>query len=237
VAPAHFSLFVNFTVAQGTARVACVADSKKAYDPKTDFYKGFRERAVRQLVDGWSAQAFRKSLQEVKAPGKQASYEACRVGLTHWARNKAITASRAPNKIWEAAGLEVKVNPELRLTVDENKYVVKLYFKAPELTSARRENMLFLLSETAPQGVEAGILDVRRGELITAQEQDPNLDALISRMPLRSQLCFSLGSPSPNPDLRPRGCDKAVRSHHGGIPLVESRRRTGPVSRSFLPAR
>ncbi len=134
---------------------------------------------MRQLVDGWNVQAFRKLLQEVKTPGKQASYEACRVGLTPWARNKVITASRAPNKIWEAAGLEVKVNPELRLTVDGEKYVVKLYFKAPELTAARRENMLFLLSETAPQGIEAAILDARRGELITAQEQDTNLDALM----------------------------------------------------------
>lgn len=179
MALAHFSLFIEFTVAQGIARVVCVADSKKAYDPRTDFYKGFRERAVKQLVKGWNAQAFRKSVQEAKASGKQASYEACRDGLIRWARNKTITASRAPNKIWEAAGLEVKVNPELRLTIDQKKYVVKLYFKAPELTAARQENMLFLLSETAPQGVEAAILDVRRGELVTAQEQDPNLDALM----------------------------------------------------------
>lgn len=175
----HLSAFVDFTVAQGTARVACVSDSNREYDPRTDFYKGLRERTVRQFIEGWNAQAFRRSVKEVKNPRKQASYEACRAGLTQWARGKTITASRAPNRTWEAAGLQVKVNPELRLTVDEEKYVVKLYFKADEMTAARRENTLFLLSETAPQGVDAAILDARRGELITAQEQDPNLDALM----------------------------------------------------------
>ena len=173
------SLFVEFTVAQGTTRVACVGDTEREYDPRADFYKGLRERTVRQFVDGWNAQAFRRLMQEVKTPREQASYEACRTGLTQWARNKTITASRAPNKNWEAAGLEVRVNPELRLTVDGEKYVVKLYFKADELTAARRENTLFLLSETAPQGIEAAILDARRGELITLQEQDPSLDALM----------------------------------------------------------
>jgi hypothetical protein len=172
-------MFVEFTVAQGTARVDCVADSKREYDPKTDFYKGLRERSIRQFVDGWNAQEFRRRVREVKTPNKQASYEACRAHLTRWAQNKAISATRASNRNWEAAGLEVRVNPELRMTIDGTKYVVKLYFKADELTTARRENMLFLLSETAPQGVDAAILDARRGELIVAGEADPNLDALL----------------------------------------------------------
>lgn len=175
----HMGIFVEFTVAQGTARVDCVADSKRDYDPRTDFYKGFRERAIRQLVDGWDAQEFRRSVREVKTPNKLASYEACRAGLTRWAQSRSIVATKAPNKNWEAAGLEVRVNPELRLTIDGEKYVVKLYFKADELTAARRENTLFLLSETAPQGVQAAILDVRRSRLIAAGNSDPNLDALL----------------------------------------------------------
>jgi hypothetical protein len=179
MASVHLSLFIDFTVAQGTARVACAVDLKKDYDPKRDFYKGFRERAVSQLVAGWDSQVFRRLIKEVKTPGKQASYEACRAGLTQWARNKVLVGSKAQNTIWEAAGLEVKVNPELRLTINGEKYVVKLYFKAEELSVSRRENTLFLLSETAPHGVEAAILDVRRGRLITVQGQDPNLDALM----------------------------------------------------------
>jgi hypothetical protein len=173
------SLFVEFTVAQGTSRVARVADSKRDYDPKFDFYKAFRERAVRQLVAGWSAQSFRRSLQEVRNPRKQASYEACRAGLTRWTRSKELDARRAQNGTWEAAGLEVRVNPELRLVADGKRYLVKLYFKAEEISAGRLDNTLFLLSEIAPKGVEAAILDTRRGKLITSGEMDPALDALL----------------------------------------------------------
>ncbi|HYP56412.1 MAG TPA: hypothetical protein VEQ41_08970 [Solirubrobacterales bacterium] len=175
----HMGIFVEFTVAQGTARVECVADSKRDYDPRTDFYKGLRERTIKQFVGGWDAQEFRRLVREVKTPNKQASYETCRANLTKWAQNKDITASKAPNRNWEAAGLQVRVNPELRMTIDEKKYVVKLYFKADELTASRRENALYLLAETAPQGVDAAILDIRRRKLLIAGEPDPNLDALL----------------------------------------------------------
>jgi len=174
------SMFVEFTVAQGTSRVACVADSKRDYDPRFDFYKGFRERAVRQLVQGWNSQAFRASLREVRNARKQASYEECRAGLTKWARNKNLSARRAHNGTWEAAGLEIRVNPELRLVVDGDKFLVKLYFKAEEISASRLENTLFLLSEVAPKGATAAILDTRRGQLLTGSDQDPTLDALLS---------------------------------------------------------
>jgi hypothetical protein len=174
------STFVEFTVAQGTARVALARASGDDYDPRRDFYKGLRERAIRQFANGWSAAEFRRSLREVRNPRKQASYEACRRGLTQWARGRQIVASRARPSLWEAGGLDIRVNPELRLTVDGRRFAVKLYFKADELTPARRENTLFLLAETAPQGVEAGILDARRGHLVTEDEQDPALDARLA---------------------------------------------------------
>lgn len=173
------STFVDFTVAQGTARVGAVASSEEDYDPRKDFYKGFRERAIRQFIDGWNARQFRQSLKPVMTPRKQNSYEACRSGITQWARNKAIAGKRGSPVNWEAAGLAVRVNPELRLTVDGKRLVVKLYFKAPEMSAPRRENTLFLLSETAPQGFTAAILDAQRGELMTAGELDPDIDALL----------------------------------------------------------
>src|ERR1700744_4514816 len=156
------STFVEFTVAQGTARGATVGSTATDYDPRRDFYKGLRERTVRQLVDGWDAQELRRSLREGANPRKQASYEACRRGLSRWAAGKDLTATRARPGFWHAAGLEIRVNPELRLTIDGNRHLVKLYFKADEMSAARAENTLFLLSEIAPQGSRAAVLDLRR---------------------------------------------------------------------------
>src|SRR6187402_545556 len=128
--------FIDFTVAQGTTRVALARRSEDEYDPKRDFYKGLRERTIRQFVEGWNAAAFRRSLREVKNPRKQASYESCRRGLTRWARGREIAATRSRASFWQAGGLEVRVNPELRLIVDGYRFIAKLYFKADELTPA-----------------------------------------------------------------------------------------------------
>jgi hypothetical protein len=172
--------FIEFAAAQGTARIATVASTKQDYEPRKDFYKQLRERVVSQFVTGWNVRELLKALEPVTTQRKENSYEACAGGLHSWARGKAISARKAPNKIWSANGLDVKVNPELRMVVDGERYLVRLYFKADELTAARRDMMLFLLSTAAPNGVEPAILDSQRGQLITAHELDPNLGALLA---------------------------------------------------------
>src|SRR6476619_1803331 len=171
------STFIEFTVAQGTARVNAATLPSGDYDPRKDFYKLLRERTVRQLVEGWSEPAFRRSVHRLATLRKQKSFEACRAGLSSWAQGKELSARRAPNVTWAAAGLEVRVNPELRLSVGGRQFAAKLYFKVPELSAERSDNILCLLAETAPPGAEAAILDARRGELITAEQPDPDRDA------------------------------------------------------------
>ena len=129
MATVALSTFVEFSVAQGTARVAAVADSKAPYDPARDFYKRLREKTIQQFVSGWNSREFAQTVREVATPRKAASFDACRRGISSWARKKAITGSKAATQSWSAAGLDVKVNPELRLVVNGSKYNVKLYFK------------------------------------------------------------------------------------------------------------
>jgi hypothetical protein len=171
---------LEFTVAQGSTRVAAAHAAEGDYDPRRDFYKALRERTARQLREGWNAAAFKRSRGQVKHPRTQPSYEACRRGLTTWARGKDLSARRARPGFWQAAGLEVRVNPELRLVVDGERFLVKLYFKADEMSAARAENTLFLLETMAPRGVRGAVLDLRRGDLLVAAEPDPGLDALLA---------------------------------------------------------
>ncbi len=180
MATVPLSAFVEFTVAQGTARVTTARAAEGDYDPRRDFYKALRERTARQLREGWNAAAFRRSLREVKNPRKRPSYEACRRGLTAWARGKTIAATRARPGFWQAAGLEVRVNPELRMVVDGERFLVKLYFKAEEMSAARAANTLFLLDTMAAQNVGGAVLDLRRGDLLVAAEPDPGLDLLLA---------------------------------------------------------
>lgn len=172
--------FVEFSVSSGTARVDCVRGAKQDYDPRRDFYKALRERTINQFQAGWNAQAFRRSLQAVTDPKKVRAYDECRTGLTGWARGKTITAKRRHRGAWEAEPLDVKVNPELRLDIDGDDYVMKLYFKAPELTQGRREILLHLMAATAPRGATAAILDARRGDLYLPGPANPSLDPLLA---------------------------------------------------------
>jgi hypothetical protein len=172
--------FIDFTVAQGAARVRAVAAAKKDYDPQTDFYKRIRSATVRQFEEGWDATKFRKVVHKISTPHKAEHFEECRAGLAKWARNKTISATQAPNKTWSAAGLDVQVNPELRMIVNGEKFVVKLYFSAPKLSKARRDHMLYLLEEAAPEGQTAAILDVRRSKLIPAPQTRRPLGPLLA---------------------------------------------------------
>jgi len=76
------------------------------------------------------------------------SFEACRAGLSKWARGREIATPPRPRLTW-AAGLEVRINPEPRLTVDGRPFLAKLHFKAAELDDIRRDNTLCLLAEAA----------------------------------------------------------------------------------------
>lgn len=174
------SRFIDFTVAQGSARVRAVAAAKKKYEPQSDFYKRIRTATVRQFEEGWDATKFRKTVQKISTPHKAEHFEECRAGLAKWAKNKTISATQAPNKVWSASGLDIQVNPELRMVVDGEKFVVKLYFSAPSLSRARRDHMLYLLEEAAPAGQTAAILDIRRSRLMPAPKARRKLGPLLA---------------------------------------------------------
>ena len=172
--------FVDFSVASGTSRLTAVTRANREYDPRYDYYKPLRERTIKQFTSGWDAREFRRSLQSVQDPRKLSNYEDCRGALTRWASGKTINSRARHRATWSAANLDVKVNPDLDLEVDGQRYVMKLYFKADETSGARQAVILHLLGEVAPRNADAAILDARRGRLLTAGEADPNLGALLA---------------------------------------------------------
>jgi len=146
------SKFVEFTVAQGTSRVRIVADSKKDYEPQRDFYKRLREITRRQFIDGWNSAAYKQALKKAATSKKLNSYEACRRGVTKWASGKQLSATKGGSKVWSAGGLDVRVNPELDLSINGDFFSTKLYFALDEPSGPRLETLLFLLDAKAPKG-------------------------------------------------------------------------------------
>jgi hypothetical protein len=84
---------------------------------------------------------------------------------------------------WSYEGLSVKVNPELGLCIDGDRYLIKLYFKTEEPTKNRvqivLEMMKTVLSAEVQQGAQMAVLDISNGRLLTQTAAIPQLIVLL----------------------------------------------------------
>ena len=85
-------------------------------------------------------------------------------------------------KIWHGPGLDVSVNPELRVSINgQPEILLKFYFKAEPLSKRAADPMLRLIEQTYGKQTPAAILDVRRGKLYRGPTPKPaDLDLLLS---------------------------------------------------------
>lgn len=172
----------------GTTRLRRVIDAKKQYahdyNPATDFYGPLRKRIVQVFEEGWNAKRFDDLASEVIDPKKQTHYAACRKGLRKWtgAPGKKRILWKKPRKaIWTSGDLEVNISPELWLDVDDQAYIIKLYFKADKLSQHKVNLSLRLLDNTVGKYGHVGILDLQQGRLFTQTTEPPaGIDLLLA---------------------------------------------------------
>jgi hypothetical protein len=188
MAPAvSMTTFMDFIVASGTRKISCVHRAKeqykRGYHPSRDFYKLLRERIVHMHQRGEPITALDELLQGLTDPKKIASYPKCIAGYDKCIARKTVAWIACGPKTWKASGLEVRVNPELGLTIDGVPHVVKLYFKADPLNQSAVEPMLRLIDLSVPEelkGATAAVIDVQRGRLLTHRGAKRDIDALLA---------------------------------------------------------
>lgn len=162
--------FIDFVVASGTSRITRVRRAKERYlhpyDPAADFYKRVRNGIVEYHKSG---AALETVLEEVTDKKKRKIYPDCIKGYRKWmGRRQFKWVQPAHPVLWESGKLMVRVNPELGLISGDDEYLIKLYFKADELSKSRVDTMLHLIQATLTQDstpLRPGILDVQRGKL------------------------------------------------------------------------
>jgi hypothetical protein len=180
--------FLDYVAATGTTRLRRVVEARaqyaRKYNPATDFYGPLRKRIVSTFEGGWNPDALDASLAEVADPKKQGHYKACRKGLRKWAGKagvKKISWMKPRRAIWRSGSLEVNVSPELWLEVDGEPQIIKLYFKADELSQHKVNLALRLMETTVGRHGRVGILDVRRGRLFNQTTEPPEgIDLLLA---------------------------------------------------------
>lgn len=175
--------FIDYFVAQSPTKVSKVRAAKRMMDGEGfDHWLLFRRAAVDALVAGGDKDVIRNCVAATAGKRTGPTYADCGDALIRWIGRKSIVARpHSGGKIWSGPGLNVSVNPELKLSIDGGSEMnLKLYFKADKLSKRAADPMLRLIELEYGRRTPAAILDVRRRRLHTGPVPSPaDLDLLL----------------------------------------------------------
>lgn len=161
--------FVDFAVSVGTAKVTIVRNWKKReeYDPKKDFYKPIRDRIIEMHSENFKFSHL-ESMQ-ITDKKKKIIYPQLISGYKSFLGKKKIEFFLPKPTTWKHKEFEVRVNPELGLSINGASHLIKLYFKSPKV-SKRAIDVITHLMYISNQGKEQSdcsmtLLDVRNSKL------------------------------------------------------------------------
>ncbi|PFH10889.1 hypothetical protein BCF11_3323 [Collimonas sp. PA-H2] len=174
----------------GSTKMNKVAQIKNRppYHPSLDFYRPLRSALIALHIEGNDRKALDKILAKITDAKKIGSYDQVIEGYRKWWGYKKIEWFDPPKSSYEHAGVVVKVNPELGLIVNGQRYIIKLYLKDEQLHKIRIDPATVLmeiaLRSIAQSSDLVAILDVRKAKLHTLgsniARSKPMVDAELS---------------------------------------------------------
>jgi hypothetical protein len=88
-----------------------------------------------------------------------------------------------PSTIWCYKELKVKMNPELGIILNNDKYIIKLYFKDTPIEKRYVDVLLWMMEQTLCDGIYKGykcaLLDVERSKLHYQKVTEPGLATIL----------------------------------------------------------
>jgi hypothetical protein len=178
--------FLDFTMKSGSPKFTSLQQTKKqladGYDPMTDYYKQIRDAIVAHHRNERPFKTIEDAATNVNNKSKQENYPAIAAGYKSFRGKKQMKWFSPPQSDWVAHGVGVFLNPELGLEFNGARNVIKLYFKADQPRKLEIRAILSLMDavlQNAKGIFTMGVLDVRRGKLITDNPPDPTLLALM----------------------------------------------------------
>jgi hypothetical protein len=174
--------FVDFVVASGTSKLTKVRQIKTRpqYSPHFDHWKDFRDAIVVYHAENRTDKKyFDTFLETVTDDKKKESYRPLVSNYKSFLGRKACDSHNTEAAVWKYKELEVRINPEMCVSINGSKRLIKLYFKAAPLSKQRVDVILLLMKHSLPKPpnlAEYCLLDVHHNkEYLSA---DPN-DALL----------------------------------------------------------
>ena len=180
------TVFLDFVTSSGSPKLTKVIEVKKRpdYHPSTDFWKILRDAIAEFHNMGLvNKQYFDQIISGVTEKNRKALYPEVVKKYKSFLGNKQITSTPAPKVIWTHGGLDVRVNPELLLTINGDVHLIKLYFKKETLSKNRvaiiQLLMQLALGSTLNQPVKYCVLDIQRNKLYSTSTPDVKLRPLL----------------------------------------------------------
>jgi len=183
----HLSLtdFVDVVMKAGTPKLTKIRQIKDRppYNPATDFWRPLRQQIVEAHQSGRGRSHVGEVVKGLADKKKRTAYPPLIKAYSKWWGRKDYHWFDPPGGTWRAGAVSVGVNPELGLVLDDQRLVIKLYFKAEKLTKNRVDVILHLMEDTlradAPGAVMA-VHDIQGGRLIIPSGPVLGIEAMLS---------------------------------------------------------
>jgi hypothetical protein len=177
--------YIDFISKSGLQRLTKVNGllGRPSYHPSTDFYKSIREEIVEQLKEGGGKDQLNTFLEAFTHSKKYSRFQPLVKGYLKFLGKKKIEWFKPPVSHWNYKSLSVRMNPELGIGFDDQKYIIKLYFKSVPLQKTDVEILLWMMNQTLANGIFSGykcaLLDVERSKLHYQNKFASPISALI----------------------------------------------------------
>lgn len=126
---------------------------------------------------------FDRVLETVNEENRKAVYPALIANYKSFLGRKHIESIPVKKATWQYSKLSVKANPELFLTINDERHLIKLYFKADALSKNRIAIIQLLLQmafdDKVQQPVKYCVLDIRRNKIYPTASPDASLLPLL----------------------------------------------------------
>lgn len=178
--------FVDFVVSSGAPKLTKVKEIKKRgeYHPGIDFWKTCRDAIVEFHTQGITDKKyFDRMLESVTERVRKNVYPEIVSNYKSFLGRKTIQANPVKKETWQHSKLTVRVNPELLLTINGERHLIKLYFKADPLSKHRIAIIQLILQlafeSQIREAVKFCVLEVRRNRLYASPSPDKSLLPLL----------------------------------------------------------
>ena len=162
--------FVDFILKTGTPRLTEVrrikSQHKSGYHPSRDFYRKLRDGIVEYHEYNRERTFFNNLSRGITDRNKLSIYPELINAYKKFLGRKDVAWFDQAKDFWNYKELRVSINPELGLTLNDNKYLIKLYFKEEPKLTKQRIRIISNLMDTLdrPDDVQLAILELRRGK-------------------------------------------------------------------------